>query len=196
MVELSPAGRVIGNYAPTDTAYLYNNDLDLGSAAPVYLAPGVIVQGGKDGKLRLLSLTRLQGAAPHKGQEVQVVPTPAGRTLLTQPAVWRENGTWLIAADGVAIEAWALLNNRLVPVWQQPNPGTSPVLAGGLLYVYDPTGGGLRVYDPATGTLVTTLTAGVGHWNSPIVTDGFIALPEGNANAQTTTGVLDIWHIP
>ena len=38
------------------------------------------------------------------------------------------------------------------------------------------------------------LTAGSGHWNSPIVTDGRIALPEGDANDHRTSGVLDIWR--
>ena len=71
--------------------------------------------------------------------------------------------------------------------------GTSPVLAGGLLYVYGPAGG-LRVYVPRTGKLVTTLPAGGGHWNSPIVVDGRVALPEGNANDHATSGVLDVWR--
>jgi hypothetical protein len=69
------------------------------------------------------------------------------------------------------------------------------VIAGGLLYVYDP-GGGLRVYLPETGREVARLDAGSGHWNSPIVVDGRIALPEGSANQHRTTGVLDIWRLP
>ena len=67
------------------------------------------------------------------------------------------------------------------------------MIAGGLLWVYDP-GGGLRVYQPASGKLVATLSAGSGHWNSPIVTDGRVALPEGDANEHSTSGVLDIWR--
>jgi hypothetical protein len=69
------------------------------------------------------------------------------------------------------------------------------VVAGGLLYVYD-LGGSLRVYVPETGQQVATLNAGSGHWNSPIVVDGRIALPEGNANQHRTTGVFDIWRLP
>jgi antirestriction protein ArdC len=79
-------------------------------------------------------------------------------------------------------------------MWRDGNPGTSPVLAGGLLYVYDPNGG-LDVYQPATGKLITTLESGGGHWNSPIATDGRVALPEGNANDHATSGVLDIWRV-
>jgi len=60
--------------------------------------------------------------------------------------------------------------------------------------VYNPSGG-LNVYVAATGRLVRTLSAGGGHWNSPIVVDRRIALPEGNANDHLTTGVLDIWRL-
>jgi hypothetical protein len=69
------------------------------------------------------------------------------------------------------------------------------LVADGLLFVYDPSGG-LRIYDSAKGTLVTTLECGSGHWNSPIVVDGKITLPEGNANQHVSTGVLDIWTLP
>ena len=79
-------------------------------------------------------------------------------------------------------------------LWKNDNAGTSPVVAGGLLYVYDP-GGSLRVYDPTTGHVVATFDAGGGHWNSPIVVDGRIALPEGSANAHATHGVIDIWRL-
>jgi hypothetical protein len=49
---------------------------------------------------------------------------------------------------------------------------------------------------PADGAEVATLPAGSGHWSSPIVTDGRIALPEGDANEHRTTGVLDIYRLP
>ena len=53
----------------------------------------------------------------------------------------------------------------------------------------------MRVYQPSSGKLLTTLNAGSGHWNSPIVTDGRVALPEGDANDHATSGVLDIWRV-
>ncbi len=196
VVELSRKAAMVGNYTPTDTQKLNEQDLDLGSTSPVYLTSKLIAQGGKDGKIRLLSLKRMHGTKGHKGHELQIVSTPSGSELFTAPAVWRENGqTWLFAADNGATEAWVLRNGRLHSAWQSDNPGTSPLVAGGLLYVYNPNGG-LNVYRPATGKLVTTLDAGTGHWNSPIATDGFIALPEGNANDHAMSGVLDIWRLP
>jgi outer membrane protein assembly factor BamB len=195
VIELSRKAKLIGNYTPTDTARLYEGDLDLGSTSPVYLAPNLIAQGGKDTKIRLLSLADMSGATPHKGHELQIVPTPGRMELLSQPAVWRANKTWLIVANRGGTEAWVLHKNRLHSVWQNETPGTSPVIAGGLLYVYNPNGG-LNVYRPASGQLVTTLIAGSGHWESPIATDGMVVLAEGNAHDSLTTGVLDIWRLP
>ena len=78
-------------------------------------------------------------------------------------------------------------------LWSNSTHGTSPILAGGLLWVYDMDSGGLNVYKPLSGKLVTTLSSGSGHWNSPIVVDGYVILPEGDANSHSTSGVLDIW---
>jgi len=195
VLRLAPdASRMLGNYTPTNTQELNQNDTDIGSTSPVYLTPTLIAQGGKDGKIRLLSLARLGGTSPHQGGELQVVSTPSGSDLFTAPAVWRSGGrTWLFAADNGGTQAWLLRNGKLRSVWKNGTGGTSPVVAGGLLWVYDP-GGGLNVYVANTGKLVRTLDCGGGHWNSPIVADGRVALPEGNANDHATSGVLDIWR--
>ena len=102
--------------------------------------------------------------------------------------------TWIFAGDNGGTAAWTLSGGRLQERWKNKNGGTSPVVAGGLLYVYDPDGG-LRVYEPETGRLIIKLDCGGGHWNSPIVVDGMIALPEGNSNQHRTSGVLDIWRV-
>ncbi len=197
VILLSPSAKLLGNYTPTNTDQLNASDTDIGSTSPVFLTSKLIAQGGKDGKIRLLSLSRLRGTAPHKGRELQIVSTPSGSDLFTAPAVWRSGKrVWLIAADGGATQAWSLRGGRLHSVWRVDQAGTSPVIAGGLLWVYDPGGGGLRVYQPASGKLVATLAAGPGHWNSPIVADGRVALPEGDANQHATSGVLDIWRVP
>jgi hypothetical protein len=196
VLVLSPKLKLIGNYTPTNTQELNASDTDVGSTSPVYLTSKLIAQGGKDGHIRLLSLARLRGTRPHLGHELQIASTPSGSDLFTAPAVWRSGKQiWLIAADGGATQAWSLRAGRLHPVWRFGNAGTSPVVAGGLLWVYDP-GGGLRVYSLLSRDLVATLSAGSGHWNSPIVTDGRVALPEGDANDHSTSGVLDIWRLP
>jgi hypothetical protein len=193
----STATDLTANYTPTNTLALNQADQDIGSTSPVLLGGGYVAQGGKDGMLRVLSLTAMAGAAPHQGGETQVVSTPAGTDLFTAPAVLQAStGTSLFIADGGGTAAWAVSSGQLALTWQNGNSGTSPVVAGGLLFVYDPTGGGLRVYQPATGAVVATLACGSGHWNSPIVADGRIALPEESANNHATTGVLDIWRLP
>jgi hypothetical protein len=188
------ATALVGNYTPTNTEELNSGDVDLGSTSPVVLSPGYIAQGGKDGKIRVLSATRMRGTSAHRGGELQVVSTPSGTDLFTAPAVWhRSNVTWLFAADNGGTAAWRFRNGRLTQAWRNATGGTSPVVAGGLLWVYNP-GGGLNVYVATSGKLVGTLAAGGGHWSSPIVVDGRVALPEGNANDHATSGVLDLWR--
>jgi len=196
-IELNPdATQMLGNYTPKDNAWLDDLDLDMGSTSPTLLDGAVLAQGGKDGQIRLLSIKAIAGTVPHAGGELQSVSTPSGARLLTAPAVWRHNAdTWLFSADSGGTAAWTFQNGKLVAMWKNDNGGTSPVVAGGLLFVYSPKGG-LRVYDPAKGNQITDLECGKGHWNSPIVADGKIALPEGNANQLASAGVLDIWTLP
>jgi PQQ-like domain len=197
LVELDPsATKMLGNYTPADTEELNARDLDLGSTSPVLLGGDLIAQGGKDGKVRLLSRKAIAGAAPHKDHELQTVSTPSGTDLFAQPAVWEHDGeTWMFAADNGGTAAWAVENLKLQEKWKNGNSGTSPLEADGLLFVYA-RGGGLNVYDAASGKHIATLPCGAGHWNSPIVLQGEIILPEGSANDHATSGVLDIWSLP
>jgi outer membrane protein assembly factor BamB len=188
--------QMIGNYTPTNNTELDQRDLDIGSSSPVLLGGGLVAQGGKDGRIRLLGLGDIAGMAPHQDHERQILSTPSGGRLFTAPAVWRDDATtWMFAADGGGTAAWTLEGGKLVERWKNGNGGTSPVIAGGLLYIYDPKGG-LRIYEPAQGNQIADLETGPGHWNSPIVVDGKIALPEGNANQHASSGVLDIWTLP
>jgi outer membrane protein assembly factor BamB len=197
VIELnSDATEMLGNYTPKNNAELNDSDLDVGSTSPALLGDGVVAQGGKDGLIRLLSIKAIAGTAPHAGQELQIVSTPSGMRMFTAPAVWHHGAeTWMFAADNGGTAAWTFKSGKLVAMWKNRNSGTSPVVAGGLLYVYSPQGG-LRAYDPVKGTQIADLESGSGHWNSPIVIDGKIALPEGNANHHTSAGVLDIWSMP
>ena len=126
---------------------------------------------------------------------------PGGDQVFTAPAVWSHAGRpYVFVADdsGTAAirAAWAGATRGCVTVWQNGTAGTSPVLAGGLLYVYDQQGGALNVYAPASGRLLRSLPAASGHWNSPIVVGGRIILPVGNGNDHATSGELYIYHLP
>src|SRR5207253_1374240 len=133
MLVLSPDGsRLLKHWTPANQADLNANDIDVGSTAPAVLSGGYVVQGGKDGLLRLLSLSKLPGANAQTGGELQTVRTPGGTGLFSTPAVWK--GKWVFVADGAGAQAWLLRGGRLQSVWSNGSSGTSPVLAGGLLY--------------------------------------------------------------
>jgi hypothetical protein len=191
---LSPnAGRLLHNWTPRNQAELDSGDVDLGSTAPALLGAGLAAQSGKDGLIRLLRLPRLGGRLGRTGGELQTIRAPGGAGVFSTMAVQRARGVRLFVGNDSGTWAYVLRRGRLRVAWRRGEPGTSPVLAGGLLYVYEP-GGRLNVFRPATGSVVGRLPAGSGHWNSPIVTDGRIALPEGNANDHGRSGVLNIYR--
>jgi hypothetical protein len=201
VLELSPtARRIVATYTPTNQAALNAGDLDLGSTAPALLATAgpIVAIAGKDGVLRLIDLG-IQGVG-HLGGELQDLPSPAGQSVFSAMSVWRRRGRrpWLYVADASATAGYRLQGagraSRLVREWSVPTAGTTPVLAGGLLYVYDPNGA-LNVYTPTTGARIATLPASPGHWNSPIIDGGSVALPVGDANDHLTKGQLDLYRI-
>lgn len=199
VIELTlPGLRFRQAFTPTNQAELNESDTDLGSSAPVLLGQDRVLIAGKDGIMRVLSLSRLDGhppGVPNKlAGEVQRVSLPGGGELFTAPAVWHQGGsTTVFVGAEHATAAYALIGGRLHLVWQNGNPGTSPVLAGGLLYVYDPSGGGIDVYRPRSGRPIAKLAGSPGHWNSPIVVDGHVLEPEGDANEHKLTGTLELF---
>jgi outer membrane protein assembly factor BamB len=194
VIELTlPDLRLRQAYTPTDQAMLNTSDTDLGSGSPALLPGGLAWMAGKDGIQRLLNLSALDGSAPgtpaRTGGELQTLPTPGAQQVFTAPAVWHD---MLFVADGGGTAAYRVADRRLDPVWSNGTPGTSPILAGGLLYVYNPNGG-IAVYRPGSGQAIATLAAPAGHWNSPIVVDGHVIEPTGDDNAHLLTGSLVIY---
>jgi hypothetical protein len=85
---------------------------------------------------------------------------------------------------------------RLQVAWQNGTGGTSPVLAGGLLYIYDESNGELEIRNPVSGVQLRALPVAHGHWNSPIVVGGRIILPTGSYHDSSSTSVVEIYHLP
>jgi hypothetical protein len=150
----------------------------------------------------VLERSRLDGHPPaggvgrrHRlGGEVQRLGTPGGGELFTAPAVWRRGAaTTVFVADESGTAAYVLRGGQLFRAWQNSRAGTSPVMAGGLLYVYEPSGGGIYVYHPGSPHPIAKLPGSSGHWNSPIVVDGHIVEPEGNANDHKLDGTLELF---
>jgi outer membrane protein assembly factor BamB len=190
LVLSSDAARLLRHWTPTDQKALESSDGDLGSTSPGLLDGGLAVQGGKDGKVRLLQLHRLPGVNSRVGGELQTISTPGGSGLFSVPAIWK--GKWVFLSTDGGTAAWLLRGGRLHAVWSNGNGGTSPVLAGNLLYVAGT--GSVNVYVPTSGKQVATLPSGPVHWQSPIIANGHVAMPEGNANDHATTGVLNIYR--
>ena len=209
VLELTPdASRLLHNWTPTNQAQLDATDTDVGSTAPALL-PAVdgmhlAVQSGKDGKLHLLDLDRLDGtrggASARLGGELQEVSSPGSDQVFTAPAIWTGGGrTYMFVADDSGTAAYVLVGGRhprLRVAWQTGTSGTSPVVAGGLLYVYDQSDALMTIRQPTSGVLLKSLPSQAGHWNSPIVVGGRIILPTGNYLDHLSTGVLDIYYLP
>jgi hypothetical protein len=199
VLELSPLGaRIRHSYTPKDQAQLNATDTDVGSTSPAVIRKRgpVIVQGGKDGKLRVVDMGA-QGVG-HLGGGLQTLSTPGSNELFTTPAVYT-SGTreWVFVADDSGTDAYRVSGSgrstRLRHIWGNGTSGTSPIVAGGLLYIFDPNGA-LNVYAPGTGHRLASLATGNGHWNSPIVADGEVVVPLGDANNHLTSGAVDIFH--
>ena len=209
VLELTPdAQHLLHNWTPTDQAQLNSGDADLGSTSPAllpdYQGRHLAVQGGKAGVLDLLDLGRLNGTtggpSGRLGGQVDQIQSPGGDQVFTAPAVWsHDGGIWVFVGDGSGTSAYVVTGGaahpRLRVAWKSGSGGTSPVIAAGLLYVYDP-GGSLDIYLPTSGRRLVSLPAGGGHWNSPIVVGGRVIVPVGNANDHATSGTLDIFHLP
>ena len=101
----------------------------------------------------------------------------------------------MFVADGGGTAAYRVAGRRLhAGLAERQRTARARSLAGGLLYVYDMDAGGLAVYHPASGKLITTLPpSAAGHWNSPIVVDGHVIEPTGDANDHETSGELVIF---
>jgi hypothetical protein len=106
----------------------------------------------------------------------------------------------VFVANDAGLTAYVLHDGpspRLSVAARAGHGGTSPVLAGGLLYVYDEQSPALRVYEPTRLRQLAALPlARTGHWNSPIVAGGRIIVPEGDANDHARGGTLEVYHLP
>jgi outer membrane protein assembly factor BamB len=199
VLELTfPGLQLRQSYTPADQAHLNESDTDLGSSAPALLGKDRVIVAGKDGVMRVLALSRLGGSPPFSrgrlGGEVQRLSIPGGGQLLTAPAVWRRGGhTTVFVGDENGTGAYVMRNGNMYLAWESHNPGTSPVMAGGLLYVYDPSAGGIYIYRPGSPRPIAKLPGLPGHWNSPIVVDGHVVEPEGDANEHALNGTLDVY---
>jgi outer membrane protein assembly factor BamB len=202
IMKLNPgATRLLDAYTPTDQGYLNNSDLDLGSTGPALL-PAIhqngrtyhlLVQGGKGpvcqgcggAALRLINRDNLsgKGGPGHLGGDLQDVTAPGGCEVLTAPAVWSHSGqAWVFYANDCGTAAYKVTSPsagkfRLTRIWSTGQGGTTPVLAGGVLYIAH--GGAVVAYAPATGQVIGSIgNLGDIHWEYPLVAGGHLFISD------------------
>jgi outer membrane protein assembly factor BamB len=202
--------QLLDSYTPESYRRLEEQDADLGSTAPALLpklpeskTQLLLVQGGKDGLLRLVDRQNLSGAgAPgHVGGQLQVIRS-AGCATFTQPVVWTDGddqvrviiaGTCGIAAYLVSSDSDGTTRLRLA--WRTNDETTTPVLAGGVLFAA--TSGAVLALDPSTGERLwssaqESASGSIGdiHWESPIVVNGrlYISDESGAMTAYALPG--------
>jgi outer membrane protein assembly factor BamB len=189
-------GNPLDSYTPADFAQLQANDQDLGSTAPAILPvlpksriPHVGVQGGKDSLLRLVNLDNLsqQGGLGHVGGEiVPPIAVPQGGEVLTQPAVWTNPGdhsVWVFVTNDQGASGFRAVVGgdglpRLQQAWTISSGGSSPVVAGNVLFYAGP--GTIHALSPTTGTQLWQGSIGGIHWESPIVVAGKVYITDEN----------------
>lgn len=194
VLELSADGtRLLDSYTPVNQEELDDANWDLGSTGPALLpqipgskTPYLLVQGGKDGILRLLNRQNLSGKAGpgHVGGELQMIDQP-GCPVFTQPAVWQptaRGATWVFTADYCGLTGYQVMtdkqgNTHLAQAWRLPVMASSPLLAGGMLFAASK--GTLLALDPRTGKQLWSSAQpsargalGAIHWESPIIVGG------------------------
>ena len=126
-------GAPIDSFTPLDFHRLDQEDLDLGSAAPVILprAPfNLAVQSGKDGKLRMIDLDNLSGhgGPGHVGGEARFYSSPRGRGLIGA-CLLGKSGRWF--GLGLYCELQGLIGPRINVQRQRTSPQVKRNMACG-----------------------------------------------------------------
>jgi hypothetical protein len=216
----------VDSYTPTTYANIESKDADLGSASIAIVPPPpgtaaayqhIAVAAGKDGCVRLIDLSNLNGSGVPAGigGELQLQDFPGGGSCATgnnasdikpQPAVWvnpADQSSWVyIATYSHGLAAYKITLNAGTPSLAVQWPasgtaasGTSPVVANGTLYYM--SNSHLLALDAVTGTSklssgawVTTANSGQ-HWQSPIVVNGRLYLFDHAAPSHLWAYQLD-----
>jgi outer membrane protein assembly factor BamB len=199
VLALAPdAGALLDSYTPAEFQHLQAVDADLGSSDVALLRPSsgesLGVEVGKDGVLRVLRLDDLSGAGGpgHVGGEIQKASAPGGAEVLTLVVSAPDlsgGEPWIYVANdvGVAGYQWDAQSAGLALRWSVAPGGSSPVFAGGMLFVAK--SGLLRALDPGTGdTLWSDDSIGGIHWQSPIVA-------RGNVYVEDEAGMLTAYSL-
>lgn len=188
VVELSPALRRLGVWAPSDWVQLNNDDWDLGSAGPIQV-PGtslLFAAGKPAGNNSFGSLMR-EGALGGVGHGAfsallceggGVYGADASDTLGTGSSA----RILIFAACGGGTEAVRVDPTSMTfqRVWtvSTGSPNGPPIVAGGRVWALDWNGNELYGIDPSTGHVVVERpTDGLNHFATPAAGEGMLLVP-------------------
>ncbi|HET7452519.1 MAG TPA: PQQ-binding-like beta-propeller repeat protein [Thermoanaerobaculia bacterium] len=182
------ASALLDSYTPPEFQHLQDVDADLGSSDVCLFRPSsganLGVEVGKDGVLRVLRVDDLSGAGGpgHLGGELQKIGAPGGQEVLTLVVSAPDSAggePWIFVANdaGVSGYQWDAGAAALVLRWTVAPGASSPVFAGGLLFVA--RSGLIRALDPSTGdTVWSDSEIGGIHWQTPIVAKGNVYIED------------------
>jgi hypothetical protein len=171
-------------------------------SSPIYLHDATVGGSEHDVVMRVLALGRLDGHKPggkeSLGGEVQTLETSGDTELFTQPAVWKHGTqTTVFVGDFSATAAFALRGRKLQKLWENGTPGRARSWPAACSTSTNPKAAGSRSTNRARRSRPPSYPVGApGHWNSPIVVDGHVIEPEGDANDHSGEGTIDILRLP
>jgi outer membrane protein assembly factor BamB len=200
VIALAPdLSSVLGSYTPANYQALDQQNYDLGTTSPAILpqqptsqTPWMLVQGGKDGVVRLINRAPLPGV----GGELQMLNLH--RSLYSTPAVWTDasNRAWIFLGFPQRVDAYRLATDtsgvsRLHFAWSKiighSQRGTSPVVANGMVFVA--FNGAIVALNATTGATLWSsadpsagVTIGLVHFQSPIVVNGWVYCSDQSNN--------------
>lgn len=168
VVRLTPDLNLVDDFAPSDFAHLSQQDLDLGSIAPLPVADGLVFVAGKDGNGYLLD----GGHLGHAGGQVFAGRVCSGGAF--GGAAWNPPNLVVGCSNGVV--GLRVSGRRFEVAWTQPGgTGGAPAIAAGTAWVAQRRGH-LLALDPSTGAVRADLSLGTGlvGFPSPSVTSSLV----------------------
>jgi hypothetical protein len=187
VVKFSPVLRLLSFFAPgppQDWASLNASDTDLGSIGPLLLPGGLVFAIGKGGRGYLLKQSGLPGNSnPGGGENFSAPVCNATADAAFSGLAARGKLVFVPCTDGIAavtIDSATAVHR----IWYQTSGGgSSPIVAGGLVWTL-PMFGGTTLYglSAATGAISSSLTlpAGTEHFATPASGDGRLFVGAGN----------------
>jgi hypothetical protein len=211
------------SFTPTDWATNESRDQDMASGGMQLLPLGINkkyphlgVILGKDHRMKLVNTADMsgKGAPGNTGGQLQLIQTEELNMIRSFSAGWTnpaDGSAWVFVAAEKGLEAFKLTadasgNPQLVRQWMATHGFTaSPVVAGNMVFAAFGAGEHsatqpfkhIQALDPTTGKVLWDATTIEHHWSSPIVANGIVYLPQGNAGDRQagTSGALTAWAL-